>query len=233
MRAFVAIADIRRESVIRQFAPPDCKATSMTTAITFPPLESFLRGALIAGLCALGGTVAASAAPAKAAKSSTHRAAKKAPAKPVEAAPADATPEQFAAAEKVFYGAYDCEFNQKVDIEKNAKYPGYVDVKSGKSVWAMKPVLSSTGAIRLEDIKGETLMVQISSKSMLLNVKTARRIVDACTCPQQRELVAAAKLAKDAEMARVADGTSASAAAAAPPLLMNTVAPAGAASAAN
>ena len=36
----------------------------------------------------------------------------------------------------------------------------------------MKPVLSSTGAIRLEDVRGETLMVQIASKSMLLNVKT-------------------------------------------------------------
>ncbi|MGH8797375.1 MAG: hypothetical protein ACREXI_09985 [Caldimonas sp.] len=202
----------------------------MTTVITFPTLDSFLRGALIAGLCVLGGAVAANAAPAKA-KSSTHRTAKKAPAKPVETAPADATPEQFAAAEKVYYGAYDCEFNQKVDIEKNAKYPGYVDVKSGKSVWAMKPVVSSTGAIRLEDVKGETLMVQISSKSMLLNVKTAHRIVDACTCPQQRELVAAAKMAKEAEMARVADGTSTSTAAAAPPLLMNAVAPAGSASA--
>jgi hypothetical protein len=200
----------------------------MTTVITFPTLDSFLRSALIAGLCALGGAVAANAAPAKA-KSSTHRAAKKAPVKPVETAPADATPEQFAAAEKVFYGAYDCEFNQKVDIEKNAKYPGYVDVKSGKSVWAMKPVLSSTGAIRLEDVKGETLMVQISSKSMLLNVKTAHRIVDACTCPQQRELVAAAKLAKDAEMAKVADGTApATSTAAAPPLLLNSVAPSGA-----
>ena len=44
----------------------------------------------------------------------------------------------------------------------------------------MKPVLSSTGAIRLEDVHGETLMVQIASKSMLLNVKTARRIVDEC-----------------------------------------------------
>ena len=207
------------------------------TFITRSTLESFLRGAAFAGLCALGTAVAATPAPAKAAKPSAHRAAKKPAAKPVELAPAEATPEQIEAAEKVYYGTYDCEFNQKVDIEKSSKYPGYVDVKSGKSAWAMKPVLSSTGAIRLEDVKGETLMVQISSKSMLLNVKTAHRIVDDCISPQQRELVVAAKLAKAAEIAKaagdsgVADGTTA--AAAAPlPLLMNTVAPADAASAA-
>ena len=62
----------------------------------------------------------------------------------------------------------------------------------------MKPVLSSTGAIRLEDVRGETLMVQIASKSMLLNVKTAQRIVDDCVSPKQRELIAEAKAAKAA-----------------------------------
>ena len=62
----------------------------------------------------------------------------------------------------------------------------------------MKPVLSSTGAIRLEDVRGETLMVQIASKSMLLNVKTAQRIVDDCVSPKQRELMAEAKAAKAA-----------------------------------
>ena len=62
----------------------------------------------------------------------------------------------------------------------------------------MKPVLSATGAIRLEDVHGETLMVQISSKSMLLNVKTAHRIVDDCISPKQRELIAEAKAAKAA-----------------------------------
>jgi hypothetical protein len=62
----------------------------------------------------------------------------------------------------------------------------------------MKPVLSSTGAIRLEDVRGETLMVQIASKSMLLNVKSAQRIVDDCVSPKQREMIAEAKAAKAA-----------------------------------
>jgi hypothetical protein len=69
----------------------------------------------------------------------------------------------------------------------------------------MKPVLSTTGAVRLEDVKGETLMVQIATKSMLLNVKTARRIVDDCISPRQRELIAEAKAAKAAEAPRASD----------------------------
>jgi hypothetical protein len=45
-------------------------------------------------------------------------------------------------------------------------------------------------------MRGETLMVQIATKSMLLNTTTARRIVDDCISPKQRELIEAAKAAK-------------------------------------
>jgi hypothetical protein len=105
------------------------------------------------------------------------------------------------AAEMVYYGKYQCEFNQTVDIELSPKYGSYVTVRHGKGEWLMKPVLSSTGAIRLEDVRGETLMVQIASKSMLLNTMTARRIVDECISPKQRELIEAAKSAKAASAA--------------------------------
>ena len=108
----------------------------------------------------------------------------------------------------MYYGNYECEFNQSVEIVKDAKHEAYVDVKHAKQSWTMKPVQSATGAIRLEDVKGETLMVQISSKSMLLNVKTGRRIVDACISEKQRQLVLEASAAKAAELA--ASGTSSS-----------------------
>ncbi|MEO7115033.1 MAG: hypothetical protein ABIZ18_04170 [Caldimonas sp.] len=153
-----------------------------------------VSGALIA--CALVASSALAAdAPAKAAKhAKSSRTAKATPA-PVFAVP-DAQPEQVKAAELVYYGMYDCEFSQTVNITQSSKYPAYVDLKHGKNDWLMKPVLSSTGAIRLEDVRGETLMVQISSKSMLLNVKTAHRIVDDCMSAKQRELMAEAKAAK-------------------------------------
>lgn len=116
----------------------------------------------------------------------------------------DAGTDQVNASAMVFYGHYECEFNQFVDILPSPKYAHYVDVAHGKGVWLMRPVLSSTGAIRLEDVLDETLMVQIASKSMLLNIKTGRRIVDACISPKQRELMEAARAAKAAEAAAAA-----------------------------
>lgn len=143
----------------------------------------------------------AQTAPAK--KPASAKVIKKAPAKvaPEPAPLAAATPEQVDAAERVFYGVYDCEFKQTIDIVASQKHLSYVDVKHGKADYLMKPVLSSTGAIRLEDVRGDTLMVQISSKSMLLNVKTAQRIVDECVSPKQRELIETARAVKAAAAA--------------------------------
>jgi hypothetical protein len=141
---------------------------------------------------------AAAAEPAKAKAKPAARAAHKAAPAPAAIVVADAQPDQVKAAELVYYGDYDCEFQQSVHITQSAKHPAYVDVKFGKGTWLMKPVLSSTGAIRLEDTGGETLMVQIASKSMLLNVKQGKRLVDECVCPKQRELVAEAKAARAA-----------------------------------
>ncbi len=153
---------------------------------------------LAAGVVALP-AVAQTTPPAvkPAAKAAVKSATPPAPKKPEMIIP-DAYPEQVKAAEMVYYGKYECEFNQTVDIEQSPKYSSYVTVKHGKGEWLMKPVLSSTGAIRLEDVRGETLMVQIASKSMLLNTMTARRIVDDCISPKQRELIEAAKAAKAA-----------------------------------
>ena len=146
---------------------------------------------------------------------------------------------QVDAAERVYYGAYDCEFNQSIQIVANAKHASYVDIKHGKADYLMKPVLSSTGAIRLEDVRGETLMVQIAAKSMLLNVKTGRRLVDDCISPKQRDLneaAQAAKAAATAAAAAVAAAAAPSAPAATPaaaPAMAGSAPPAAEASASN
>jgi hypothetical protein len=157
--------------------------------------KPFRRAPIVAALIAS----ALAAAPALAAdriKQPAKPAAKTAPAPAFTVA--DASPDQVKAAELVFYGSYDCEFNQNVSVVQSTKHPAYADVKFGHSSWLMKPVLSSTGAIRLEDVHGQTLMVQIASKSMLLDVKAGKRLVDECICPKQRELVAEAKAEKAA-----------------------------------
>jgi hypothetical protein len=156
-----------------------------------------LASSVIAVALALAGGVAMAAdAPAK----KNPRPAKPAAA-PREVKLPEATLDQEKAAELVYYGVYECEFNQSVNILASTTHHFYVDVKHGKTTWLMKPVLSTTtGAVRLEDVKGGTLMVQIASKSMLLNVKTRHRIVDACISPRQRELLEAAKTRKPADV---------------------------------
>jgi hypothetical protein len=136
--------------------------------------------AAAAALC-LSTSWALAAAPAKAVKKAA----------PV-ATLAAASPEQMDAAGRALMGNYDCEFNQSIAVAMNDKSPGYVDVKHQKAVYTMKPVQSSTGALRLEDVKGKTLWLQIANKSMLMDVKAGRRIVDSCVHASQREAAAAA-----------------------------------------
>ena len=141
----------------------------------------------------LAQTPAATAKPAPAAKP----AAKKATTPPAPPPLAAATPEQITAAERAHFGNYDCEFSQKVDVSMNPKNAGYVDVSFGKQLWTMKPVLSSTGALRLEDVRGKMLMLQIANKSMLMDVVAGRRIVDECVHAKQAEFARAAKASGD------------------------------------
>ena len=154
--------------------------------------------------------------------------------KPPEFIIPPANAEQIDAAGRVFYGVYECEFKQTIQILASLKYPSYVDVnvRLSKTDYLMKPVLSSTGAIRLEDVRGEMLMVQISSKSMLLNVKAGRREADECITPRQRELVEAARVAKAKAAAAAAAASAASAASAAPAPSAASAAPAASAASA-
>ena len=143
--------------------------------------------ALGLALCAASfASMAQTAAPAKPVKKAPKPvAAAKAPAEPEAASPA-----QLAAAERVYYGTYACEFDKTVQVSTLPKYPGYAELRFGKSVYIMKPVESTTGAIRLEDVKGETLVVQIAAKSMLLNVKTGQRLLDGCTSEKHTKVAA-------------------------------------------
>lgn len=146
---------------------------------------------------------AASTTAAKRIPQPNHKAAaalaKAKPAAVVEAVLEPATAEQVSASERVYYGEYDCDFKQVVQITASERHPSYVELRFAKNNYLMKPVLSSTGAVRLEDVKGHTLMIQIASKSMLMNVKTGTRLVDACVSPSQRVAIDAAKAAASAE----------------------------------
>lgn len=146
-----------------------------------------LRASLALAL-ALGALAAAAQAPAP------QRQQRRGPPPPKVEAPLPTAPgEQLAAAAMAHFGLYECEFNEKVTVDVNRKNDGYLDVKHKNRVWVMKPVLSQTGALRLEDVKGRMLMLQIADKSMLMDVQVGQRVVDNCVHEKQREAMAARK----------------------------------------
>ncbi len=151
-----------------------------------------------ASLPALAQTSATKPAPAKpiSTKSAAKAPTKKTPPPPPEPVLTDADDVQLAAAERAHLGDYTCEFKESVHIQKHPKVAGYVDVVWKKNTFTMKPVLSSTGALRLEDVTGRTLMIQIANKSMLLDTKIGQRLLDECVHPEQERLMAAAKAAR-------------------------------------
>jgi len=162
----------------------------------------FMKNVVVATLASLatllsGAALAQSPAPAKK-PAPKAVSAKKKPAAPVEVPLPPASGEQNAAASLTMFGDYACEFKQTVTVAMNPKYDGYVDVTFGKRTWTMKPVLSSTGALRLEDVKGQTLMLQIAHKSMLMDTKIGQRLVDECQHEKQLE----AKRAYEAQQAQ-------------------------------
>lgn len=155
---------------------------------TLTPILAAL--AVLLALPAAAQTAPATAKPA--AKAPAKASAKKrAPAAPAKEAPLDAAgTEQLDAANMAFLGDYACEFDQKVTLEPYAKAAGYIELRQKAQSWVMKPVLSSTGALRLEDVKGRMLMIQITNKSMVMDTKIGQRLVDGCVHERQRSFTA-------------------------------------------
>jgi hypothetical protein len=155
-----------------------------------------IRALALAASCALVSTasLAQAQAPAQPAKPAAQNAAPKPapkpatrpaqPAQPTVRALPVATAEQLEASRLAHYGDYACEFDQTVKVA-NHSTEGYVNVSFKGRTWVMKPVLSSTGALRLEDVGGRTLMIQIASKSMLMDSKIGQRLVDECVHAEQ------------------------------------------------
>jgi len=98
-----------------------------------------------------------------------------------------AASEQLAAAALTLFGDYACEFGKSLRVSPNPKFDGYVDLLFDKQLFTLKPVLSHTGALRLEDVRGRLLVVQITVKSMVMDVKIGQRLVDDCVHETQSE----------------------------------------------
>ena len=62
--------------------------------------------------------------------------------------------------------------------------PGYFNLKGKGYSYRMHPVVTSTGAIRLEDQHdGGAVWLQLANKSMLMDQKAGKRLADECIEP--------------------------------------------------
>ena len=111
--------------------------------------------------------------------------------------PSDVAPEheRVVTAEQVHTGRMTCELGNFVTVTPDAQNAGAFVVQLKQHKFHMVPVVSSTGAIRLEDAQAGAMWLQLANKSMLMNSKIGQRMADECQSPDQAAVAQAMKLA--------------------------------------
>ena len=112
---------------------------------------------------------------------------------PVSATNDNLNPAQLTIADRVMTGTAECEFKEKVDVEKIPGHTGNFKVTYNHKTYVMVPEETTTGAIRLVDLSGAVVWIQIPMKSMLMNQKEHHRLVDGCQEDEQRIAVQSMK----------------------------------------
>ena len=150
------------------------------------------KTAIFVGLAVLAGSVwAEPEARHKAAKTAAHKQAahkhehdRKQPV--AKAAPeAPLGQEELSIAQRVHQGRLPCELGAAVRVEPDQIQPGYFNVLGKGFHYRMHPVVTSTGAIRLEDKQAGAVWLQLANKSMLMDQKKGQRLADECAHPDQ------------------------------------------------
>ena len=118
------------------------------------------------------------------ASSESVRKAKPAPVQPV-AAPVALGDEELLLSTRVSVGNIPCELGQSVNLRPDADAPGYFHLQLKNQRFHLRPVMSATGALRLEDQTRGAVWIQLANKSMLMDQKQGRRLADECMSPLQ------------------------------------------------
>ncbi len=95
------------------------------------------------------------------------------------------SPEQLAIASKVLTGKINCELAVVVTMSPDAQSPGRFLLETGNKRYVLEPVVTSTGAVRLEEESSGAVWLQLGNKSMLMNQKEGKRLADECMNPDQ------------------------------------------------
>lgn len=142
----------------------------------------------LASLLALACAMATPAIAADKAPSKTAAKASTAPVKHAEPkvlAPVVLSPEQMVVANKVLVGKINCELGATVLMTNDEHSPGRFFLDMGSKRYVMLPVVTSTGAVRLEEDSSGAVWLQLGNKSMLMNQKEGKRLADECMNPDQ------------------------------------------------
>jgi len=109
------------------------------------------------------------------------------------ASDAPLTEQELQVAQQVYTGRIACELGAFVNVQADAGAPGrfYIEGKGFK--YHMRPVATSTGAVRLEDQQAGAVWLQIANKSMLMNQKLGQRMADECMGPEQQAVAQSMK----------------------------------------
>ncbi len=94
----------------------------------------------------------------------------------------------------VHVGTKACDQGRSVHIEPVADAPGYFNLTMGGQRYRMRPVQTTTGAVRLEDSAQGAVWIQLANKSMLMNQRASRRLADECANDIQRAAAEARRL---------------------------------------
>ena len=95
------------------------------------------------------------------------------------------SPAELDIAQRVHVGRIACELGAYVNVQADPAAPGHFNVEGKGFKYRMTPVVTSTGAVRLEDAKGGAVWLQIANKSMLMNHKIGQRLADECMSSEQ------------------------------------------------
>ena len=109
------------------------------------------------------------------------------------AAGAALSPAELDIAQRVHVGRIDCELGAYVNVQADPAAPGHFNVDGKGFKYHMTPVVTSTGAVRLEDAKGGAVWLQIANKSMLMHQKIGQRLADECMSSEQLVVAEAIK----------------------------------------
>jgi hypothetical protein len=142
-------------------------------------MRSLMKMALILWIGFFGFNLALAQSPAKPVTK------KETPKRAVNAVEQPVAPQELSIAERVHVGHLPCELGASVRLTADANLPGYFNLQGKGYKYRMRPVTTSTGAIRLEDEKAGAVWLQLANKSMLMDQKNGRRLADECAHPDQ------------------------------------------------